>query len=512
MRLAFAYALNYTQVIEQAWFGEARQQASWWVDGLVPASSKNLTLTANMRNIDLAKMKYYLSQAIIDGHNISEGGFETTAIYNTGNDQRMIELQSIAAAFAAIGSQYKVNVMGLDWPIFLDEMYAYGMPVYCIGWLADYSDPSNWASPYQQSTGSFLFFQGPPWPGGDAHQAAVDAEIAAAAIETNPTLRDQMYQDLQYKYWLDLPSIPVVQPVGRRFARDWVKGWYYNDLYPGIYAYDLYKAAPLTYEDVDLDVSASITPVTTYAKVYVSYGKMLQLYGGGATATMTFSVHVNRTDSNNDVLLLAAEVGLKRTNLTSLATPASTYPSLQGPPWASPGGSTWFRDYRTGVEIDRFVPCQAPVYPTVVMVLLGPQDSATPTLTWYENGVSSALPGNMSWAISTLVGIGQTGLASDLDLNNNAIGIDPATYNCTALTTTTEVPHGSSTYDLYRVLVGDVNGDGIINILDAITLANSFGKNFGQVGFLKEADTDNNGTVNVLDAINLAGNFNKKVA
>jgi hypothetical protein len=279
----------------------------------------------------------------------------------------------------------------------------------------------------------------------------------------------------------------------------------------GVYPYDLWKSAPTSYAPVDLDVSATITPVTTYPMVYVSYGKMLQLYGGGATATMTFSVHVARKDTNNDVLLLATEVGLQRTNLTSLQTPAATYPSFQGPPWANPGGPAWFRDYSKGYEVDFFIPCQAPAYPTSVIVLLGPGASATPTLTWYENGVTSALPANATWAIGAQANIAQTGDASDTDLTNNFIGLNPATYNCTALTLTKEIPHGSSTYDKYTVLIGDINGDGMVDIYDAIRLSNAFGTKLGDKGWNPDADLMPDGVVDWSDWLLLSSMFNRKI-
>jgi peptide/nickel transport system substrate-binding protein len=516
MRYAFAYALNYSQIIDQGWFGEAVQQASWWVDGLVPQSSKNETLTANMRNEDIAKIKYYLSQAIVDGQNISEVGFETTAIYNTGNDQRQIEVQSIANAFALAGFNYKVNVVGLDWPVFLDQMYSYAMPAYCIGWQVDYADPSDWASPYQQSTGSFLYFQGPPWPGGDAHQAAIDAKIAAAAYEVNATLRDEMYQDLQYQYWLDLPSIPVVQPLGRRFARDWVKGWYYNDLFPGLYFYDLYKSAPGgDVTSIDMDVSSTVAPLTTYPKVFISMGEMKIPAGGGASATMTFNVTVKRNDAAG---IVATIISLVRDNLTALTdfrhrvNSSATGYSMIGVPW--PNGGWVYLEALSDVDnlAYRLVGAQSPVDPSQIIVASNGGSSVSVTLTWYENGVVSTLPANATWSIGALVGIPSEAGALLIDTNtlNNNVTMDPSTYNCTAVTATEEIPHKSTTYMKYLLLAGDIDGDGVVKILDAIDLSSSFGKSFGQPGYVKAADIDGNGTVNVLDAIDLSSNFGKK--
>jgi peptide/nickel transport system substrate-binding protein len=465
IRRAFAWALNYTQYIQQAYFGEAFQQASWWVDGLTPNGGKNTSIP--LRNLNYNMMRSELAQAaLISGHNVSTEGFETTMIYNTGNDQRMIASQMIAQAFLSLGAQYKVSVVGLDWSVFSDLMNSKGLPVYATGWLADFADAENFARAYQHSAGAFPVAQGPPFP---ADQAVVDAEINASIIEPNQAARALMYQDLEYRYWQDVTSFPLVQPLARFWFRDWVGGWYFNPLYPGIYAYDLYTSAPTSYEPVDLDVTATITPITTYATVYVSFGKMLQYKGGGATASMTFRVSVKRLDNNTNVPLLATVIGLERYNLTDLASaiPVTVPPS--------------------------------PQYPTSVLVLIGPLGTQSVTLTWYEDGYTITLPANATWRIATEIGIINAN-AYDTNITNN---VQDSTYSCQAYTTAT----GS----IYYVITGDIDGDGVVKILDAIDLSSSFGKSFGQPGYVKAADIDSNGTVNVLDAIDLAVNFGKKV-
>jgi hypothetical protein len=64
------------------------------------------------------------------------------------------------------------------------------------------------------------------------------------------------------------------------------------------------------------------------------------------------------------------------------------------------------------------------------------------------------------------------------------------------------------TYGLVQVtIMGDIDDNGNVNVLDAIDLSNSFGKSTGQTGFNPNADFDDNGVVNILDAITLANNF-----
>jgi hypothetical protein len=66
------------------------------------------------------------------------------------------------------------------------------------------------------------------------------------------------------------------------------------------------------------------------------------------------------------------------------------------------------------------------------------------------------------------------------------------------------------TYGLVQVtIMGDVDGNGWVNVLDAIDVSNSFGKGIGQAGFNANADFDDNGVINILDAITLANHYNQ---
>ena len=59
-------------------------------------------------------------------------------------------------------------------------------------------------------------------------------------------------------------------------------------------------------------------------------------------------------------------------------------------------------------------------------------------------------------------------------------------------------------------LPGDINGDGIVDIYDAIILANAFNSKPGSSNWNPNADINHDGSVDIYDAIILASNFNKR--
>jgi cell wall-associated NlpC family hydrolase len=61
------------------------------------------------------------------------------------------------------------------------------------------------------------------------------------------------------------------------------------------------------------------------------------------------------------------------------------------------------------------------------------------------------------------------------------------------------------------IIPGDINGDGIVDIYDAIILAGQYNSRAGNLNWNPNADINNDGIVDIYDAIILAGNYNKHV-
>jgi hypothetical protein len=58
-------------------------------------------------------------------------------------------------------------------------------------------------------------------------------------------------------------------------------------------------------------------------------------------------------------------------------------------------------------------------------------------------------------------------------------------------------------------LPGDANSDGIVDIYDAIILANAFNSELGDSNWNSVADINGDNTVDIYDAITLANNYGK---
>ena len=61
------------------------------------------------------------------------------------------------------------------------------------------------------------------------------------------------------------------------------------------------------------------------------------------------------------------------------------------------------------------------------------------------------------------------------------------------------------TVNVYVKLAGDVDGNGVVNVLDKVQVRNHFGES-GSPGWI-DADVDCNGVVNVLDKVKVRNQF-----
>jgi peptide/nickel transport system substrate-binding protein len=231
VRKGFCYAFDYDTYIADALNGQGEQRGSPVVEGL-PYFNPD----APMYEYDLEQAEEHL-RAAWDGQ-VWENGFKLTLLYNAGNLPRKTACEILAENLYSLNPKFQVSIQPLAWPVILGKIFGTrDMPIFQIGWLPDYPHPDNFIVPFMHSTGTFSQFQG-------YGSAELDAKIEAAFKETDPTLQQQKYYELQQIYYQDAPGIVLAQPLARRYFTGHITGFYYNPVEPAFpgRVYDLRKS------------------------------------------------------------------------------------------------------------------------------------------------------------------------------------------------------------------------------------------------------------------------------
>jgi peptide/nickel transport system substrate-binding protein len=230
VRMGFALAFDWDIYIQDAVLGEGQQANSPVIEGL---SYYNPDLPKH--SMDLEKAEEHLKAAW--GGEVWEKGFTLTLCYNAGNLPRRTACQILQENLLSINEKFIVNVQAMQWPSLLRGMYSGLLPMFQIGWLPDFTDAHNFVVPFLHSQGTFSGWQ-------NYNNPTADALIAQGIASTDPAERQSIYDQLAQIYYDDIPGILLAQPLGRRYMRDWVQGFYFNPALPSEmgYVYNLSKS------------------------------------------------------------------------------------------------------------------------------------------------------------------------------------------------------------------------------------------------------------------------------
>jgi peptide/nickel transport system substrate-binding protein len=233
VRKAFAFAFDYDTAIQTAMLGEAIRPATALISGLTLGPGVPyvpLPPSASPYKYNLTKAGEYFK--LVPG--LWNTGFTILVAYNTDSPFRVAAANLIKTAIESLNPKFHVITYALDWDIYLDASLYGELPYWLLGWLADFPDVHNFAFPFYHSEGDFGGAQG-------YHNPTVDNIIETAAAEINPSVRQNLYRQLEQIILQECPSVTTVQGIGRHFERDWIVGWYYNQITPGLYAYPIWK-------------------------------------------------------------------------------------------------------------------------------------------------------------------------------------------------------------------------------------------------------------------------------
>jgi peptide/nickel transport system substrate-binding protein len=167
--------------------------------------------------------------------------------YNSGNTLREQACLLLKDGFDDMMALGTVNTTGLDatpeivvnaleWANFLEKEENGELPMWLVGWGADYADPDNFATPYLHSRGTFAEPQ-------HYNNSVMDALLLEAKQETDPDERQRLYNEIQELANYDQPSLYLYSSKEFTIFRAWLKGigMRYNTMPSYYYLYHVYK-------------------------------------------------------------------------------------------------------------------------------------------------------------------------------------------------------------------------------------------------------------------------------
>lgn len=98
----------------------------------------------------------------------------------------------------------QVSLQSAEWATYTDSMSECAYPVYLLGWYPDYVDPSTWTDFFALSTAADDLCSNYSNP-------VMDDLIIAGWAETDPAAREQIYNDIQELWAIDLPTLEFAQ-------------------------------------------------------------------------------------------------------------------------------------------------------------------------------------------------------------------------------------------------------------------------------------------------------------
>ncbi len=227
VRRAFGYAFDFNTFLQDGYRGKATLAKGMIPRGMFGFNEKQEYFTFN-RDRATAEFKEAW------GGQVWDRGLKLTILYNAGNVTRELGSRILKDTIESLNPKFKIDIRGVTWSTFLAAMTAHKNPIFWIGWLADYPDPHNFAFHFFNSAGTF--------PDAQAFKnGEIDGLVTLAARETDVTKRRALYFQINQKYFELAPSIATVNAITFRVQRKWVRGWYYNPIFPGDYYYTVWK-------------------------------------------------------------------------------------------------------------------------------------------------------------------------------------------------------------------------------------------------------------------------------
>jgi len=545
VRRGFAYAFNYTQLIDEAMLGEAFQPATPIIPELAFYNPSQEKYAQNLTEAAALFQTAWNGTLWANGFNMTICYFSDSAHYM----QKACEI--VKSDVESLNSKFHINILNFTLDEYLNLLQAKELTLFFGGWLCDFADPHDFALAFMSSEkyGTFADFQ-------NYKNSTIDALVDEGIITTNTSRRQEIYYDLQQLYWEDCPGVPLFQPRQRKFMRDWVQGWYCNSLF-STYAdrfYEEWKEIippwPLTSGENTVDAVSStgtVVFINTTSEGNLTIASCdINLEGITTEGTEVHSVKCVTVDTTvppeNITFPINISVYYTDQEVVSTYVDQSTLRMFY---W---NGTDWIVENDTGFVVGNvsiegknysgyvwariwhlsefavmgqmaLIHAVAPLGVRWSKNFIGQGFTTTVYVDAFNQGDYEETLNITVYANTTVIG-SFTNLtlsarnSATIPIVGNTSTLVKGTYRIVAVVA--PVPGENTTVDNTvvggQVLVtipGDINGDGTVDIYDAILLSGAFNSSPGSAKWNPNADINSDGTVDIYDAIILSGHFNQ---
>ncbi|MCG2725434.1 MAG: ABC transporter substrate-binding protein [Elusimicrobia bacterium] len=227
IRKAFALSFDY-----QGFLKEGMKNKATLAKGSIPPGLLGYNSNTPSYKFNKTKAAEYFKKAY--NGKLWTTGFQFTLTFNTGSEVRQLACQVLKRNIESINPKFKIDIRGVDWPIYLEKTQNKKMPLFTRGWTGDYPDAHNFIFPFYHSKGRYAIAQ-------NYSNAEMDKLINLAVSQTSTIKRKELYKEIQKLAHEETIQIYTIHPQGLLAMRDWVKGFYDNAVFMGIYFYPISK-------------------------------------------------------------------------------------------------------------------------------------------------------------------------------------------------------------------------------------------------------------------------------
>ena len=251
VRKAFAYSFNWSTYNQQTYYGESAYHKNFLTQGLYP-DYYNDSIPGYYQSLSRAEAE--LKAAIVDGQNVWDAGFAFTLPHSTRMGRAERDACNMIANFfttlstfdGRVGAPFEVFTQFIDWNTAVSGMTRRLLPMFARDWLPDFEDADDVCRPFMHSLGVFAYYQS--YTASNGWGTTKDQLVDRAVLTPDGPARQSLYSQLQQIFHDDCPAFPMNTPCRRFWCQYWVKGWYFDAMYPGAFYYTMWKADDCWYD------------------------------------------------------------------------------------------------------------------------------------------------------------------------------------------------------------------------------------------------------------------------